>query len=85
MKSAIIALTTLLLLGGCGTAPSKPSSLTAPDVKVYSQTERTEAIQEIEGGTCKVLVEIVKDCSVMRDQSRVLKNETKPKAREFKF
>lgn len=75
MKFVITALTILPLLTACGTELSKTTPITAPDVPIYSETIRTKAIEEIIGGQCVTLVEIVKDCKVTRDQSRILKNQ----------
>lgn len=57
------------LLTACGTTISRA----LPDVQKYTEEERHKAIQEIESGTCPVLVEYIKDYKVMRDQTRSLK------------
>lgn len=82
MRFGIAVLMISLSLTACATAPSSPVAV-APDVQVYSENTRTKAIQEIEGGTCTTLVEIVKDCKVMRDQSRVLHPASKREGTNF--
>ena len=55
------------LLSGC----SKAHSNIAPSVIEYSKEFQKEVAQEIIGGSCPASTEMLKDYSVMRDQSRV--------------
>lgn len=72
MRYAIAALIPTLLLAAC--APVRFDTLACPDVVLYSPAVQKQAADEIEAGAAPVLTEMVKDYSVMRDQSRVCKN-----------
>lgn len=70
MKFAIIVLMLPLLLVGCGGGHSN-ARLIMPDVVSYPQSVMTRAADEIDGGSCPVLSDVMMpDYGVMRDQAR---------------
>lgn len=68
LRYAIIALITLPLLSGCG-----PTLINAgaADVIEYPPEFQDKVANEVETNSCPASVELLKDYSVMRDQSRV--------------
>lgn len=72
MKYAILFFPVILLLSSCGLINSDNNlSLISPDVKKYPQTTLNRAADEIDGGKCPVLSEIMMpDYYVCRQQSR---------------
>ena len=73
MRFVIIGLLSAALLSGCSTIRS--NELTAPDIINYPEETRAKAAEEMTGGSCPVLNEMIVDYGVMRDQSRILKGE----------
>lgn len=71
MKSATAVLILTLSCAAC--APVSFNALVCPDVVAYSPAVQKQAASEIEGGSAPTLTEMVKDYSVMRDQSRACK------------
>jgi hypothetical protein len=78
MKSATIALIMMLCSSGCAEAPSEAGKrLILPDIVVYPKALQKAAADEIEKNACPVQTELVKDYSVMRDQTRAAKKGLK--------
>lgn len=76
MKSAIIALILPLYLTACAGADTDASrALTAPDVTAYTRAQQVQAAAELEGCSCPMLEEMMRDYCVMRDQSRALQGK----------
>lgn len=69
MRFAITGLIALAFLVGCAAEPSRA----LPDLVIYSQSIMDKAADEIDGGTCPVLIDVMMpDYLVMRDQVRAL-------------
>jgi len=73
MKFVTTGLMMTFLLTGCD--PATSDALIMPDVVKYSVKTQSAAADEIEAGFCPVMTEMVKDYSVMRDQSRAAKKK----------
>lgn len=79
MKQGICALILALCLTGCATADSRESrALTAPDVVAYTLQQQRQAADELEACVCPVVLDMMKDYHVMRNQSRILAGQKTP-------
>ena len=77
---ALIALASSVSLTGCGTARSDDSAdinrVNYPIVKEYDDVMLDQAADELEGGSCPALSNMVVDYGQMRDETRVLLGES---------
>lgn len=75
MKFSIALLTATLLLSGCaGVCSDSGLRLIAPAVRQYPQSVLNRAADEIDGGKCPTLGNVMMpDYKVCRDQSRAIK------------
>lgn len=78
MKYVINVLILAVFLTGCAKQHSKPTALILPDIVYYPPALQLQAADEIDTGRCPILSGFfMPDYSVMRDQTRVAKNELK--------
>lgn len=77
-KIKLCALIPLLSLTACATGVSddkKSFCLVLPQVKEYRQSDMDAVADEIEAGQGEKQTEMLKDYKVMRDQTRIAKEE----------
>ena len=72
MKYAITALIPLVLLTGC--ARENFSELYLPDVVEYTREQQNKEASEIESNDIPMIIEMLKDYGVMREQTRAARD-----------
>jgi len=71
MRLVITALILCSLLSGCGGASfNKEARLALPDIREYSKETQIKAADELTACDCPMVIEMIKDYLVMRDQTR---------------
>ena len=79
MKYVIASLLSLTLLAGCATASfsalKEADRLTVPDVVEYPGPALDKTSNELDGGACPAMADMIVDYGVMRDQARAARGE----------